>query len=249
MIDELLTFTCRCGIYAVGRCDDCGSYLCRDHSVMQGGGMVCSSGCRELERVHRRGQEELRYRSLVKQINAIVGVFTPRMAAAGNPGAERLGQPQTRRRSRLIGKGTTETVIPRGPLGWRVASVGTGGGPDSAGSIQLVSIGLDVDGRLVDLTHPSQDPPVWTLGGPGETGAPPRQYDDYDYGYIAEREIPRSIHELLETHTKIGLPEELTRCYYCGHAGFHKLSPIGSLWTLENWPRTCEDCIQCWVGP
>ena len=24
---------------------------------------------------------------------------------------------------------------------------------------------------------------------------------------------------------------------------------LGTLWSLENWPRTCENCIECWVGP
>lgn len=172
------------------------------------------------------------------------------MAAANNPGAIRLGRPETRRRSKLIGKGTTETVVLNGPLGWPVASVGSGDDPDSPESIRLAAVGLDVTGKLVDLTYPSADPPPWTLGGePSMPGAPPREYDDYDYRYIAEREIPRSLHELLLTHTGTGLSESEMRCYYCGHSGFHKLSPMGTLWSLENWPRTCEDCIACWVGP
>lgn len=217
---------------------------------MQPGGCVCSSGCRELERLHRLGHEEVRYRGLVDQINSIIAVFIPRMVAARNPGATPLGRPEVRRRSRLIGKGTTETVSARGPLGWRVSSVGTGDDPDSASSVQLVSIGLDIAGRLLDLTHPSHDPAPWALGGgPSSPGAPPREYDDYDYRYIAEREIPRSLHELLLSQTGTGLSDDLIRCYYCGHSGFHQLSPIGALWSLEHWPRTCEDCIECWVGP
>jgi hypothetical protein len=179
----------------------------------------------------------------------MIAAFVPRMAAAGNPGAVRLGQPETRRRSHLIGKGTTETVILHGPLGWPVASVGTGDDPDSPTSVKLASIGLDVDGNLLDLTYPTRDPPPWTLGGPAPPGAPPREYDDYDYRYLAEREVPRSLNDLLVTKTGIGLPDDMLRCYYCGHSGFHQLSPIGALWSLENWPRTCEDCIACWVGP
>jgi hypothetical protein len=214
---------------------------------MQGGESVCRSGCRELERQHRLSHEQQLYRGLVDQINRIVAVFTPRINAAGNPGATHLGAPLLKRRSHLIGKGTSETLVPRGPVGWRVASVGTGNDPDSPTSVQLAGIGIDVTGRLLDLTHPSPDPPDWKLG---ETPiGPPREYDDYDYRYIAERELPRSLNELLTTHTASGLPDDLLRCYYCGHAGFHELSPIGSLWSLENWPRTCEDCIECWVGP
>ncbi|MEA2298056.1 MAG: hypothetical protein QOF77_992 [Solirubrobacteraceae bacterium] len=217
---------------------------------MQGGGLVCSSGCREVERRHRLGEEERLYRRLVDQINSIVAVFTPRMAAAGNPGATHLGQPEIKRRSKLLGGGTTETEVLRGPLGWRVASVGTGDDPDSPGSVQLASVGLDVQGRLFDLTHPAHDPPAWELGARNAPNGPPREYDDYDYRYIAEREIPRSLHELLLSHTGTGLTDDMTRCYYCGHAGFHQLSPIGALWSLdENWPRTCRDCIECWVGP
>jgi hypothetical protein len=216
---------------------------------MHGGGLICSSGCRELERLHRLGEEERHYRNLVNQINTIIADFIPRMKLAGNPGATQLGAPEIRRRSRLIGKGTTETVNPRGPLGWRVASVGTGDDPENTDSVQLASIGLDVTGRLVDLTHPSADPPPWTLGG-NLPDAPPRQYDDYDYRYIAEREIPRSLHELLQSKTGTGLADSMLRCYYCGHNGFHRLSPIGTLWSLGGtWPRTCEDCIECWVGP
>ncbi len=215
---------------------------------MQGNGWVCSSGCRELERLHRLGHEERLYRKLVDQINVIVATFIPRMAAAGNPGAAPLGQPETKRRSRLIGKGTTETIVPHGPLGWRVASVGTGDDPDNPESVKLASIGLDVKGQLVDLTYTAYDPPPWKLGEL-PAGAPPREYDDYDYRYIAEREVPRSLHELLVSHTGSGLSDAQTRCYYCGHAGFHRLTRIGSLWSLENWPRACEDCIECWVGP
>ncbi len=214
---------------------------------MQGGESVCRSGCREIERQHRLAHEEGLYRRLVDQINRIVAVFTPRINAAGNPGATHLGQPLLKRRSRLIGSGTTETIVPRGPVGWRVASVGTGNDPDSPTSVQLAGIGIDVNGRLLDLTHPNAEPPDWKLG---ETPiGPPREYDDYDYRYIAEREVPRSLNELLTTHTGAGLPDDLLRCYYCGHAGFHELTPIGSLWSLENWPRSCEDCIECWVGP
>jgi hypothetical protein len=214
---------------------------------MQGSDWVCRTACREVERLHRLGHEELLYRGLVDQVNRILAVFTPRMTAAGNPGATRLGQPQVKRRSHLIGKGTTETIVPRGPLGWRVASVGTGDDPESATSVQLAGIGVDIAGSLIDLTHDRPDPPPWRLG---ETPAgPPRAYDDYDYRYIAEREIPRSVNELLTTHTGSGLPDDLLRCYYCGHSGFHELSPIGALWSLENWPRTCEDCIECWVSP
>jgi hypothetical protein len=172
------------------------------------------------------------------------------MAAAKNPGAESLGQPAVKRRSRLIGGGTTETVSPRGPVGWRVSSVGTGDDPNNPESVKLASIGLDVTGQLVDLTHLSPAPPPWNLGASAAApGTPPREYDDYDYRYIAEREIPRSLHELLLSHTGTGLSDAETRCYYCGHSGFHELSPIGALWSLENWPRTCQDCIECWVGP
>jgi len=186
---------------------------------------------------------------LVDQINAIIGVFVPRMAAAGNPHAIQLGAPEVRRRSRLIGGGVVEKIAPRGPLGWRVASVGTGDGPDSSESVRLAAIGLDVNGRLLDLTHHSHEPPIWELGAESDvTGGPPREFDDYDYRYLAEREIPRSLHELLLTETGSGLTDDLLRCYYCGHAGFHELSAIGALWSLENWPRTCEDCIACWVG-
>ncbi|MGI8803753.1 MAG: hypothetical protein ACR2KV_16570 [Solirubrobacteraceae bacterium] len=245
---ELASFTCHCGIYAVGRCDDCGGYLCREHGVMQGQGWVCSSGCRELERLHRLSHEEHLYRRLIDQINSLISAAMPRLNTAGNPGAIRLGQPETKTRSHLLGKGVSETVVPRGPLGWRVASVGTGNDPESSGSIQLAGIGLDVQGRLLDLTYPAADPPLWNLGSQ-PSGAPPREYDDYDYRYIAERELPRSLNELVLQHTGSGLSDSLLRCYYCGHAGFHKLSPIGTLWSLENWPRTCEDCIECWVGP
>lgn len=233
----------------MARCADCGSYLCRDHSVADGSGRVCSSGCRELERQHRRSLEAARYQSLVGQINSVLATFVPRMKAAGNPGADHLGLPETKRRSRLIGKGTTETVSPRGPRGWHVSSVGTGDDPDNDSSVKLASIGVDLTGRLVDLTHPAADPPAWVLGGETEVaGGPPRDYDDYDYRYLAEREVPRSLHELLLSHTGIGLPAEELRCYYCGHSGFHELTAMGSLWSLENWPRTCEDCVECWVG-
>jgi hypothetical protein len=174
------------------------------------------------------------------------------MAAVNNAGAVSLGQPEIRRRSRLIGNRTTETISPRGPVGWHVASVGTGDDPQNPDSVKLASIGLDVTGKLVDLTHVSHDPPPWLLGQVSASampGAPPREYDDYDYRYIAEREIPRSLHELLLTHTGTGLSETEMRCYYCGHSGFHELTPLGTLWSLENWPRTCENCIECWVGP
>jgi hypothetical protein len=245
-MDQLASFTCHCGIYAVGRCDDCGSYLCRDHGTSQGAGWVCSSGCREIERQHRLDHEARLYRKLVDQINTMIATFVPRMTAAGNPGAVQLGQPELRRRSRLIGKGTTETLVPRGPLGWRLATVGTGSGPENSESVQLAAIGIDTMGQLVDLTNPAYEPPPWAFGDSPRT--PKHEYDDYDYRYIAEREVPRSLDELLTTHTGSGLPAEMTRCYYCGHAGFHMLSPIGSLWSLENWPRSCEDCIECWVG-
>jgi hypothetical protein len=245
-MDQVAAFSCHCGIYAVGRCDDCGSYLCREHGNAYGGGWVCASGCRELERQHRRDHEKRLYLKLVDQINSMIATFVPRMTAAGNPGVVRLGTPEVRRRSKLIGGGVNETVVLHGPLGWQLAAVGTGSDPDSRESVRLAGIGIDVKGQLLDLTYSNHDPPPWTLGD--VPGLPPHEYDDYDYRYIAEREIPRSLDELLTTHTGSGLPADLTRCYYCGHAGFHMLTPIGSLWSLENWPRACEDCIECWVG-
>jgi hypothetical protein len=206
--------------------------------------MICSSGCREAERLHRLGHEELCYARLTEQIGAAVAEFIPRMHAAGNPGADYLGQPAVRTRSKILGKGTVTKQYPRGPLGWRVSMVGHQADDDYPDVIHA-SIGLDITGQLVDLTTREEDPPPWKLEqdppGPGLVG---REFDDYDYRYMAEREIPQSLHDFLIGQTGSGLPEHLTRCYYCGHSGFHKLSYMGSLWS-PNWPRTCEDCVDC----
>jgi len=166
------------------------------------------------------------------------------MRAAGNPGASRLGEPVVRERARVFGKGTVTKTFPRGPLGWCVSTVGHEADADYPGIVHA-SIGLDIAGQLLDLTTREGDPPPWTLdqGSPGP-GAVGREFDDYDYRYIAERQIPESLHDYLIGQTGSGLPDHLTRCYYCGHQGFHTLSYMGTLWS-PNWPRTCEDCVDC----
>ncbi|HEX3874493.1 MAG TPA: hypothetical protein VHW26_10145 [Solirubrobacteraceae bacterium] len=208
------------------------------------GQTICTSGCKEAERLHRLGHEELCYARLTEQIRAAIAHFIPRMNAAGNPGAAYIGQPAVRVKARVFGSGTVTKQYPRGPLGWRVSTVAHEPDEDYPGIVHA-SIGLDITGQLVDLTTREEDPPPWILEqpspGPGLIG---REFDDYDYRYIAEREIPQSLDDFLIGRTGSGLPEHLTRCYYCGHAGFHKLSYMGTLWS-PSWPRTCEDCVDC----
>jgi hypothetical protein len=166
------------------------------------------------------------------------------MQTAGNPGAMHIGEPSIRVKSRLLSRGTVTKEYPRGPLGWCVAAVAHEADEEYP-SIVHARIGLDVTGRLLDLTTREEDPPEWRLDqappGPGEIG---REFDDYDYRYIAEREIPQSLHDYLIGQTGSGLPEHLTNCYYCGHSGFHTLSHMGTLWS-PAWPRTCTDCVDC----
>jgi hypothetical protein len=228
----------------LNRCADCGTFLCSYHTVQADGQTICSSGCKEAERLHRLGHEELCYGRLTEQIRAAIENFIPRMHAAGNPGATRLGEPLVRERARVFGKGTVTKTSPRGPLGWRVSTVAAEAEGDYP-EIVHASIGLDVTGQLVDLTLHEADPPPWTLEqaarAPGQVA---REFDDYDFRYIAERQIPESLHDFLTGQTGSGLPEHLTRCYYCGHQGYHTLSYMGTLWS-PNWPRTCEDCVDC----
>jgi hypothetical protein len=243
---NIAQFSCHCGSQSLNRCNDCGTFLCSYHTVYSDGQTICSSGCKEIERLHRLDHEEICYARLTAQIRAAILDFIPRMHAAGNPGARHLGAPLVRTRSRIFGSGQVRHEYPRGPIGWCVASVAHEADDDYPGIVHA-SIGLDVAGRLLDLTVREEDPQVWTLEqdapAPGVVG---RQFDDYDYRYIAEREIPQSLHEYLIGQTGTGLPDHLTTCYYCGHDGFHTLSPMGTLWS-PDWPRTCSDCVGCLV--
>jgi hypothetical protein len=166
------------------------------------------------------------------------------MRAAGNPGATHIGEPAVRERARVFGRGTVIKRHQCGPLGWKVSTVSHEADEDYPGIVHA-SIGLDVTGQLVDLTFREQEPRPWRLEqDPPGPGMLSREFDDYDYRYIAEREIPQSLHDYLIGQTGSGLPDHLTRCYYCGHTGFHRLSYMGTLWS-PNWPRTCEDCVDC----
>jgi hypothetical protein len=241
---DITQFSCHCGAQSLNRCNDCGTFLCSYHTYHSDGQTICSSGCKEAERLNRLEHEKLCYSRLTEQIRAAIENFIPRMQAVGNPGATRLGEPLVRTKSRVIGKGAVTRTYPRGPLGWPVAAVAHEE-DDNYPGITHARIGLTIAGQLVDLTGREEDPPAWAFGdAPPEPGVIEREFDDYDYRYIAEREIPQSLHDYLIGRTGSGLPEHLTRCYYCGHDGFHSLSAMGTLWS-PNWPRTCSDCVDC----
>ena len=116
---DVALFSCHCGSQALNRCADCGTFLCSYHSIYSDGQTICSSGCKEAERLHRLGHEEICYARLTEQIRAAIANFIPRMNAAGNPGAMRIGQPAVRVKSRLFSREPVTKEYPRGPLGWR----------------------------------------------------------------------------------------------------------------------------------
>lgn len=72
---------CQCGTLAIGRCVDCGNWICGDHSSLAGNERICNKDARA-----RTEARELREQEVLKATKR----FVSKMAAVGNPGAQKL---------------------------------------------------------------------------------------------------------------------------------------------------------------
>ncbi len=74
---------CQCGTFAIGRCVDCGDWICGDHSSLEERDRICKN-----DQEKRRKAEDQREQATLKTVQDFLG----KMAQARNRGAQKLGK-------------------------------------------------------------------------------------------------------------------------------------------------------------